>query len=70
LPYKADELVRYITTRVVNYMETPIEERREHRKLHRTRQAWLFRWFGVVPFALSMWLDERKNKKKLKRQRR
>jgi hypothetical protein len=61
---KGDELVQYITKRVVTYIETPKEERRQHRELRRTKEAWLFRWFGVVPFALSMWLEKRKNKLK------
>jgi hypothetical protein len=61
---KADELVRYITKRVVNYMETPKEERKQHRELRRTKEAWMFRWFGIVPFALSMWLEQRKDKLK------
>jgi hypothetical protein len=61
---KGDELVQYITEKVVHYMETPKAERKKNRKLRRAKEPWLSRWFGVVPFALSMWLDQRKKKRK------
>jgi hypothetical protein len=61
---KGDELVQYITEKVVHYMETPKAERKRNRKLRRAKEPWLSRWFGVVPFALSMWLDQRKKKRK------
>ncbi|QGQ97372.1 YqzE family protein [Paenibacillus psychroresistens] len=62
---KGEELVQYITEKVAHYMDTPKEERKRNRKLRNSKEAWLTRWFGVVPFAFSMWLDQRK--KKLKR---
>jgi hypothetical protein len=61
---KGVELVQYIAEKVVHYMDTPKEERKQSRR-HR-KEAWQSRWFGVIPFALSMWLEQRK-KKKLKR---
>jgi hypothetical protein len=61
---KGDELVQYITEKVVHYMETPKAERKMNRKLRRAKEPWLSRWFGVVPFALSMWLDKWKKKRK------
>jgi hypothetical protein len=61
---KGDELVHYITKRVVNYMKTPKEERKQYRELRRSKESWVIRWFGVVPFALSMWLEQRKEKLK------
>jgi ribonuclease PH len=57
---KGVELVQYIAEKVVHYMDTPKEERKRNRR-HR-KEAWLSRWFGVVPFALSMWMEQRKNK--------
>jgi hypothetical protein len=61
---KGEELVQYIAKKVVNYMDTPMEERKRIRKLRHPKEAWLSRWFGVVPFALSMWLEQRKKKLK------
>ena len=61
---KGVDLVQYITEKVVNYMDMPPEERKQNRKLRHPKEAWLSRWFGVVPFALSMWLEQRRNKLK------
>jgi hypothetical protein len=61
---KGAELVQYITEKMVNYMEMPKEERKQNRKLRHRKEPWLSRWFGVVPFALSMWLEQRKNRLK------
>lgn len=65
---KGEELVQYITEKVVHYMETPKEKRKQNRKL-RPKEAWLSRWFGVVPFALSMWLEQRKKKLKHRKEK-
>jgi hypothetical protein len=62
---KGEELVKYIAEKVVRFIDTPREERKQSRKHRHPKEAWLSRWFGVVPFALSMWLEKRK--KKLKR---
>jgi hypothetical protein len=64
LAEKGEELVQYITQKVVYYMETPKEERKLSRQLRRPKEAWLSRWFGAVPFALSMWFEQRKKKQK------
>jgi ribonuclease PH len=61
---KGEELVKYIAGKVIHFMDTPKEERRRSRKLRHSKEAWLSRWFGVVPFALSMWLEQRKKKHK------
>lgn len=65
---KGVDLVQYITEKMVNYIETPKEERKQNRKLRHPKEPWLNRWFGVVPFALSMWLEQRRKKLKHKRQ--
>lgn len=49
---KGDELVKYITERVVHYVETPKTVRREHKA---AREPWRNRWFGMIPFSLSLW---------------
>ena len=61
---KGEDLVQYIAEKVVHYIDTPKEERKRNRKLRSSKEAWLSRWFGVVPFALSMWLEKRKKKLK------
>ncbi|WP_138495571.1 YqzE family protein [Paenibacillus pinistramenti] len=50
---KGDELVRFITERVVDYVETPKEIRKE-RKQVKTKEPWSSRWFGMIPASLSM----------------
>ncbi|MDB5052966.1 MAG: hypothetical protein JWM44_1016 [Bacilli bacterium] len=57
---KGEELVQYITERVVHYMETPKEERKRNRELRPPKESWTSLWFGAVPFALSMWLEQRR----------
>ncbi|WJH34486.1 YqzE family protein [Paenibacillus aurantius] len=61
---KSDELVKYITQRVVQYMETPKEQRKQVRLEKRAREPWTVRWFGMLPMALSMWADTKKAKGK------
>jgi hypothetical protein len=58
---KGEELVQYITERVVNYIETPKEERKRARVQRRHQESWLSKWFGVVPFAFSMWAGQLKS---------
>ncbi|WP_150275468.1 YqzE family protein [Paenibacillus tepidiphilus] len=47
-----DELVKYITEKVVDYMEDP-RASRERRKAD--RQPWSQRWFGMLPLSWSIW---------------
>ncbi|GAB6988668.1 YqzE family protein [Paenibacillus pini] len=47
-----DELVKYITERVVTYIETPKEER--HPKI---KEPWSVKWFGMIPFSLYLWKE-------------
>jgi hypothetical protein len=64
---KGDELLHYITQRVVTYIEMPIEDRKRAREQRRRKEAWHSRWFGVVPFAFSMWVEQLKARKKLRK---
>ncbi|MEF2965412.1 YqzE family protein [Paenibacillus sp. M1] len=52
---KGDELVKYITERVVDYVETPREARRERSK---GKEPWSSRWFGLIPISLSLWVGK------------
>ncbi|MNJ35394.1 YqzE family protein [Paenibacillus bouchesdurhonensis] len=56
---KGDELVKYITERVVDYMETPKDVRRIRVK---EKEPWSRRWFGMIPFSLGMLLGQVANK--------
>ncbi|MNP59361.1 hypothetical protein D3C76_1543510 [compost metagenome] len=47
-----DDLVKYITEKVVVYMEDP-RASRERRKAE--KQPWAQRWFGMLPLGLSIW---------------
>ncbi|WP_052487370.1 YqzE family protein [Gordoniibacillus kamchatkensis] len=54
---KSDELIKYITQRVVTYMDTPPDERRRTRESVKVRRGrWDVRWFGMLPLAAAMWL--------------
>ncbi|MDT3425862.1 ribonuclease PH [Paenibacillus forsythiae] len=52
-----EELVKYITEKVVVYMESPRDSRARHQG---GRQPWSQRWFGMLPLGLSMWRSNRK----------
>ncbi|MFC4777274.1 YqzE family protein [Paenibacillus sp. GCM10023252] len=53
---KSDELIKYMTQRVVTYIETPREEREKTRASAKvTREPWLTRWFGWGPVGVMMW---------------
>lgn len=55
-----DELVKYITERVVSYIETPKEER-QRQKL---KEPWAVKWFGMIPLSLSLWTKGSGKRKK------
>jgi len=50
---KGEELVKYVTQRVVQYIDTPSDRRRQQR-LGRKKEPWTTRWFGMIPMAVSM----------------
>lgn len=50
----ANDLIRDMTERFVRYIETPKETRRAARP-SRPKEAWQYRWFGLVPVALKVW---------------
>ncbi|MEO2214042.1 YqzE family protein [Paenibacillus amylolyticus] len=53
---KSDELVKYITQRVVHYIDTPKEERKGRTK---RKEPWAMKWFGMIPFAVSLWVGKK-----------
>ncbi|MNH94666.1 hypothetical protein D3C87_692850 [compost metagenome] len=50
-----DELVKIITERVVHFVETPKEVRRQEQQ--HQREPWARKWFGMIPFAIEMWWE-------------
>lgn len=58
---KPEEYIKYVTGKVVDYMETPQEERKENRKRAKAvKEPWLTRWFGLAGLGLSQWLQARR----------
>jgi len=60
---KGNDLVQYITERVLRYIKTPREIRIEKRRQRRQMETWVRRWFGFIPFSLGMWLKKRNRKR-------
>lgn len=58
-PPKGDELVKYITERVVTYMETPKDVRKQNKQL---REPWVLRWFGYAPYSMLRWFQMNRSK--------
>jgi hypothetical protein len=47
----SNEYVKYLTQRIVKYMDTPKIERKAT-KPH--KEHWVNRWFGMIPMSLKM----------------
>ncbi|TMV47841.1 YqzE family protein [Paenibacillus mesophilus] len=61
---KTDDYIKYLTEKVVAYMDMPADVRKEQRSLYRsTREPWQVRWFGMVPLSVLIWWKQRKRKK-------
>ncbi len=57
------DYLKYVTERVVSYMERPKEEEKEKREAS-GKEPWLTRWFGMAPMGLMVWwatLSDRKS---------
>ncbi|MBD7967097.1 YqzE family protein [Paenibacillus gallinarum] len=61
---KGNDLIRYITEQVVEHMEKPKEERKSSRK---RKEPWQTKWFGMLPFGVSMWASEKKKEVRSKK---
>ncbi|MFC0211167.1 YqzE family protein [Paenibacillus chartarius] len=56
---KSDELIKYITQRVVTYIDTPRDERLKVKEtIKGKRGRWDVHWFGMLPLAMGMWFKE------------
>lgn len=58
-----DELIKYITERVVHFIDTPKDVRRQAK----VKESWTTRWFGMIPFSMSLWKEDVTTKRKKKR---
>lgn len=59
---KGEEIVKYVTQKVVEYIDTPPEDRKQQRMTRKQAQEpWSVRWFGMIPMSLHVMF--RRNKK-------
>ncbi|RKE71567.1 YqzE-like protein [Bacillus safensis] len=57
---KTNDYVKYMTQEIIKYMNTPRDERKEHKQEKmETKPPFSQRLFGVLPFGLSMMLKKR-----------
>ncbi|WP_372663741.1 YqzE family protein [Cohnella sp.] len=59
----SSEYLKYMTERVVSYLDSNgiEEEKKSDKKI--SREPWLTRWFGVLPMGLMMWWGQKADKK-------
>jgi len=55
-----EELVKYITEKVVVYMENP---RSSRARSEEPKQPWSQKWFGMVPLGITIWRSKWSRKK-------
>jgi hypothetical protein len=55
------DLIKHVTESFVKYIDTPKETRKQTRA--HEKEAWQYRWFGMMPVTLHVW------KKKIKREK-
>lgn len=57
---KTNDYVKYMTQEIIKYMNTPRDERKEHKQEKmETKPPFSQRLFGVLPFGFSMMLKKR-----------
>ncbi|QHT61948.1 YqzE family protein [Paenibacillus lycopersici] len=57
---KPEEYIKFMTGKMVDYIEMPTEQRKEKRKKAKAaKEPWLTRWFGLGGFAIAQWLQAR-----------
>jgi hypothetical protein len=61
---KGDELIKYVTEQLLDYIDTPKEVRKRMKANRKdVRVNWQYRWFGMIPLALHMWFDSLRKKR-------
>jgi len=57
---KTNDYVKYMTQEIIKYMNTPRDERKEHKQEKiEMKPPFSQRLFGVLPFGFSMMLKKR-----------
>ncbi|MDX8359616.1 MULTISPECIES: YqzE family protein [Bacillaceae] len=55
-----NDYVKYVTQQIVSYIDQPKEERKKYRQKRKNeRTSFGNRWFGVLPFAFSMFVHRK-----------
>lgn len=55
------DYVKYMTQRIVKYMDTPKEERKQQRRKKKEQNVnYSNKWFGVLPFAFRLFFQRKK----------
>ncbi|MGD7009412.1 YqzE family protein [Metabacillus sp. 84] len=63
----SNDYIKYVTQQVVKYMDTPKEQRQQEKEIKKeTRTPFWFKWFGVLPISIMLWVKKRKAKRKKK----
>ncbi|MBB5173101.1 YqzE family protein [Texcoconibacillus texcoconensis] len=61
---KTNDYVKYLTEQVVQYVDQPVDERRETKRAKReAKLPRKYQWFGLLPFALELSWKNRKSRK-------
>ncbi|WP_404333237.1 YqzE family protein [Mesobacillus maritimus] len=59
---KTNDYVKYLTQTVVKYAEQPKEERVKIKVEKKSEKSpFIFRWFGIIPYAFMLLLKRRKH---------
>ena len=58
---KRDEILQQLTAKVVTYIDTPKEQRKQNRETEKQyKEHWTTRWFGILPASLRILFTNRK----------
>jgi len=56
-----NDYVKYVTEKIVHYMDTPKNERKKQKEYRKENQTiYPNKWFGVIPFAVRLFFQNRK----------
>lgn len=61
---KTNDYVKYVTQQIVNYVDTPSEQRKKQKEERKENKLpFAYRWFGLIPFALGQVFNKKKKNK-------
>jgi len=58
------EYLKYVTEKVVGYLDRPADDEIRVRPPKRTKEHWATRWFGMAPLGVMVWWGARAERKK------